>query len=321
MTTDDKPSARAVQTTFSAMRVRRNLLRRSSVGVIATGRSPGASGGDGNGAAGVDADFRFFDNVQATAYWARTRAVANPAPETADLVAATAALVRRAVEAAARRYGERVERLVIGPQFNPEVGFVRRGDVAITSASGRFSPRFRPGSFVRKLSWQADLDYITDAAGAVLEDRAATAQFGVEFNSGETMNVSATRQYELLPSDFTIAPGVIVPAGGYRYDSLNASYNLAAKRLVSGNVSASYGSFYDGMRFLVSPTARLGFSSLTQFNPSADTLTFSVRTRWEYSPGSDLYVVYSDGRDTASRLGSSLQTRSFAIKATRLLRF
>ena len=132
-----------------------------------------------------------------------------------------------------------------------------------------------------------------------------------------------------------------MPAGGYRYETLNASYNLAAKRIVSGNVSASYGSFYDGtrttarytgrvgvsphfaiepsltfnwvrlpygdfdasligMRFLVSPTARLGFSSLTQFNPSAHSLTFSVRTRWEYSPGSDLYIVYSDGRNTAS---------------------
>ena len=74
------------------------------------------------------------------------------------------------------------------------------------------------------------------------------------------------------------------------------------------------------MRFLVSPTARLGFSSLTQFNPSADTLSFSVRTRWEYSPGSDLYVVYSDGRNTAAGGIPSLQTRSFAIKATRLLR-
>ena len=74
------------------------------------------------------------------------------------------------------------------------------------------------------------------------------------------------------------------------------------------------------MRFLVSPTARLGFSSLTQFNPSADSLSFSVRARWEYSPGSDLYVVYSDGRNTAAGGIPSLQTRSFAIKATRLLR-
>jgi hypothetical protein len=46
-----------------------------------------------------------------------------------------------------------------------------------------------------------------------------------------------------------------------------------------------------------------------------------VRTRWEYSPGSDRYIVYSDGRNTATGHAPSLQTRSFAIKATRLLRF
>jgi hypothetical protein len=350
LTTDDKPSAGAVQTTFSAMRVRRNLLRRSSVGMIATGRSPAPSGHDGNGAAGVDADFRFFDNVQATAYWARTSS-----PEGGD-----ASSYRGRFLYAGDRYGAEVERLVIGPQFNPEVGFVRRGDVAITSASGRFSPRLRPGGLVRKLTWQGDLDYITDATGEVLEDRAASGQFGVDFNSGDGVAVVATRQYERLPLDFAIARGVVVPAGAYRYQTVNASYNLAAKRMVSGSASASYGSFYDGtrttarysgrvgvpphvaiepsltfnwvrlpygdfdasligMRLIVSPTARLGFSSLTQFNPSAHSLTFSVRTRWEYSPGSDLYIVYSDGRNTASV--SSLQTRSFAIKATRLLRF
>ena len=352
ITTDDKPSAAAVQTTFSAVRIRRNILRRSSVGFITTGRWPAVSGRDENAAAGVDADFRFFENVQATAYWARTSSAGRSGDDTS---------YRGRFVYSGDRYGVDVERLAIGPQFNPEVGFVRRGNVAITSASGRFSPRFRPGGLVRKLTWQADLDYITDAAGDVVEDRAVSGLFGVEFNSGETMTVTATKQYERLPLDFAIAPGVVVPAGGYRYDTLNASYNLAAKRIVSGSASASYGSFYDGtrttarytgrigasphfaiepsltfnwvrlpygdfnasligMRFLVSPTARLGFSSLTQFNPSADTLSFSVRTRWEYSPGSDLYVVYSDGRNTAAGGIPSLQTRSFAIKATRLLR-
>jgi hypothetical protein len=43
--------------------------------------------------------------------------------------------------------------------------------------------------------------------------------------------------------------------------------------------------------------------------------------RWEYGPGSDLYVVYSDGRDTTAAGFPNLQNRSFAIKATRLFRF
>jgi hypothetical protein len=43
--------------------------------------------------------------------------------------------------------------------------------------------------------------------------------------------------------------------------------------------------------------------------------------RWEYTPGSELYVVYSDGRDTATTGFPGLQNRTLAVKATRLLRF
>ena len=82
ITTDDKPSAAAVQTTFSAVRIRRNILRRSSVGFITTGRWPAVSGRDENAAAGVDADFRFFENVQATAYWARTSSAGRSGDDT-----------------------------------------------------------------------------------------------------------------------------------------------------------------------------------------------------------------------------------------------
>ena len=40
--TDDDPAARAVSTNFTAMRFKRNLFRRSNVGVIATRRGPGS---------------------------------------------------------------------------------------------------------------------------------------------------------------------------------------------------------------------------------------------------------------------------------------
>jgi hypothetical protein len=71
----------------------------------------------------------------------------------------------------------------------------------------------------------------------------------------------------------------------------------------------------------VTPTPRLGFSSLTQFNPDAHSLASSVRMRWEYIPGSELFLVYSDGRDSAARRFPELQNRSVAVKITRLLRF
>jgi hypothetical protein len=50
-------------------------------------------------------------------------------------------------------------------------------------------------------------------------------------------------------------------------------------------------------------------------------LSSNLRFRWEYQAGSDLFVVYNDGRDTRLSGFPPLQSRSFVIKATRLLRW
>jgi hypothetical protein len=365
ITTDDKPSAAAVATTFSALRLRRNILRRSSVGMIATGRWPGASGAGDNGAIGLDADLRFFNNVEANFYWARTSTPrlpgvggpASPTPPDGE-----GGSYRGRFSYGGDRYGFTADRVVVQENFNPEVGFVRRTDFALNTLGARFSPRLRRGGAVRQLSWNANLEYISDAAGEVVEDRTQSGRFGIEFNSSDEVSVSTERSYERLPADFVISPGVVVPGGGYTTNTVSTSYTLAQHRKVSGTVSASRGSFYGGtrtsagyngriavsanvglepnltfnwvtlpygdfnarlvgLRLSVAPTARLGFSGLTQFNPTARTLTSSARMRWEYIPGSELFVVYSDGRDTGARAFPLLQNRSIAAKATRLLRF
>jgi hypothetical protein len=169
ITTDEKPAADAVTTTFSALRVRRNILRRSTVGLIATGRWPAANGLGNNATAGIDAGLRFFDNVQANLYWARTSS-----PE----LQGDAASYRGQFNYAGDRYGFEVDRIVVGSNFNPEVGFVRRTDFAFNALTARFSPRLRRSRLVRRLTWQADVEYITDAAGDVLEDRLISGRFG-----------------------------------------------------------------------------------------------------------------------------------------------
>jgi hypothetical protein len=62
-------------------------------------------------------------------------------------------------------------------------------------------------------------------------------------------------------------------------------------------------------------------SSLIQVNVDAHTVNSSARLRWEYTGGSELFVVYSDGRDTRVRGVPDLQNRTLAIKITRLFRF
>jgi hypothetical protein len=46
-----------------------------------------------------------------------------------------------------------------------------------------------------------------------------------------------------------------------------------------------------------------------------------VRLRWEYHPGSELFVVYNDGRDTTPTGFPHLQNRALILKINRLVRF
>jgi hypothetical protein len=74
-------------------------------------------------------------------------------------------------------------------------------------------------------------------------------------------------------------------------------------------------------RGIFTPSPRTIISSLMQYNATDHTVSSSVRLRWEYVPGSELFAVYSDGRNTADALVPGLVNRSVAIKLTRLLRF
>ena len=67
-------------------------------------------------------------------------------------------------------------------------------------------------------------------------------------------------------------------------------------------------------------TPRMFAGALLQYNEADRIMSSNVRFRWEYAPGSELFLVWTDERDRSPQ-GSGLRTRGLAIKATRLLRF
>ena len=76
------------------------------------------------------------------------------------------------------------------------------------------------------------------------------------------------------------------------------------------------------MRVTYTMTPRAYVSGLVQYNTSGNTLSGNFRLRWEWAPGSELFIVYTEDRNTES-LGdrwSDLSTRGLAIKLTRLFR-
>jgi uncharacterized protein DUF5916/cellulose/xylan binding protein with CBM9 domain len=350
--TKESETADAAATNFSVLRVRRDILRRSAVGFIATHRSVSETGHHENQVVGVDASLAFFENVTINSYYAKTRTPGRGGDDSSYLA-------QFAYEA--DRYGLNAEHLSVGDAFNPEIGFLRRESFRRSYLQGRFSPRLRSSQTVRKVSGEGSVDYITDLHGT-LESRDAKASARVEFNRGGFFSSDYTRTYELIKEPFEIADGVTIVPGPYSFQDVQMFYYIQPQSRVNGRINALTGSFYGGTRsevgykgrvevtsrFAIEPrvtldwidlpvgrfttrlvgsratfslSARTAVSALVQYNSSNSTMSSNVRLRWEYQPGSDLFVVYSDGRETIDAGFPRLQDRTFVVKMTRLVRF
>jgi hypothetical protein len=344
---------------FSVVRIRRDILSRSTVGVIATRRHPSAFGSS-NEAFGVDANFALFQDLFARGYYARTTR-GTEAPPDGDALRHTPDSYRGEIDYMGDRYGLRVEHLFVGRDFNPEVGFLRRAAFRRNAAVARFSPRPATRfSRVRKFTYEAGFDYITTPEGA-LESRELQGTFKTELQNSDVATVEYTRSFEWIEDAFPIS-GVRIAPGSYHFQDLKGTYQLGNQHPVSGTFTLARGSFWGGRkteigyrgrldlsyRFYMEPgitlnvldlplgevttklvstratynfSPRVFTSALVQFNSSSNSLSGNYRFRWEYRPGSDLFVVYSDGRDTTVRGYPELMNRTFVIKATRLFRF
>jgi len=346
------PSA-APATNFSVIRVKRDVLRRSSIGLIATGRSVAQNGLGRNLAYGVDGSFLFRENLTVNTYWARTETDGRSGDDTS---------YRAELNQNGDRYGLQLERLVVGEDFNPELGFLRRGDFRRNFAQVRFSPRPRGIPSIRRFRYQAGLTYVESGEGT-LETREQDGEFVVEFQNGDEFNASYTDSYEFLAKDFPISTTVTLPVGGYNFQTGHVGFKLGRQRKLSATTSVEYGTFYNGHRtglsvsqgrisltnaLSVEPTysmnrvelrqgdftqhllgSRITYtmtplmfvSALMQYNSSANAVATNARLRWEYRPGSELFVVYNEDRNTLARRFPSTSTRALIVKINQLLRF
>lgn len=69
-------------------------------------------------------------------------------------------------------------------------------------------------------------------------------------------------------------------------------------------------------------TPRVYVSGIVQYNSTTTSIGSNLRLRWEYRPGSEVFVVYTDDYDTVDRPAvPGLRNRAFVLKVNRLLRF
>ncbi len=73
MQTKEDDAGTVPSTNFSTVRVKRDILRRSSIGALVTSRSRSAITTGSNQLYGLDGTFSFFTNLTLTSYWAKTQ--------------------------------------------------------------------------------------------------------------------------------------------------------------------------------------------------------------------------------------------------------
>ena len=358
-TDDSDISDGAVSTNFTVLRVKRDILRRSRIGGIFTGRSIAIDGNGSNEAYGLDAAFSFFDNVNFYGYWAQTR--------TPDMVGDDQSY-QAAFNYTGDLFGLQVDRLFVGDNFNPEVGFKRRDEgFQRTYALARFSPRPRSIRAVRQFRWEGSVDYIENPAGLV-ETRIHLGAFSTQLENSDVIGIDMEQRYDYVPYEFNAAGVVPIPVGNYDYRSVFMSYAMGQQRRVAGTLSLWKGGYYNGditaigysrgrveltPQFSLEPsisvnmirldekdytaplvtsritytfTPRMFFGGLVQYNSVSNSLSANLRLRWEYQPGSEMFIVYNDQRDVADfsfrdARWPLLENRAFVIKFTRLFRF
>ena len=131
--TDEAPASGAPATNFSVVRLKRDLLRRSSIGALFTRRSVSTRGPGSSDTFGLDGTFGFYDNLSINTYWAKSRTAALQ-----DEIS-----YRAQLDYNGDRYGVRAEHLVVGTDFNPKWAFC-----AVTTsnkAAGRSGSARGPG--------------------------------------------------------------------------------------------------------------------------------------------------------------------------------
>ena len=233
----DRVEGVAPETNFSVVRVKRDVLRRSNVGALFTNRSKSTQVDGTNQVYGVDGNFNFGQTTNFGGFYAQSR--------TPGLNSDNESYVGRA-NYAGDKYGLGGEYIVVGDNFNPEVGLVRRDDFRRYSTTARFTPRPQSIDWIRQFRLDGGYQRIEGLGSGILETEIWTTGFNVEFENSDQTGVLGATNFERLDEPLRVSSDVSIPVGDYDFNSVTFQYSFGGQRRVSGSMSFEVGEFYDG---------------------------------------------------------------------------
>jgi len=342
-------------TQTGAIRVKQNILERSSTGIMATFGDP--QGRSGSYMVGGDfiyntSDFLGARNLMVGAWGLVTRR---------DGLVGDRTAFGAIIDYPNDVWDMWLSYKRIGDGFDPSLGFVPRKDVHLANLGINYR-LWSPAGSVRNLFFEFVPIMAWDLTGRLESYRIFTAPINVRFESGDRFEFNVQPQGERLPEDFAIAEGVTIPFGSYDWVRYRAELDMAGKRLVSGRVSWWFGPFYDGdlsefsatvainpsdlltfevtgtrndgslpagdfsqevvgARIRVNFSPDLQLSSLVQYERVEGEIGTNTRLRWTFDPLGDLFVVYNYNALDEQGMGWRLDSSQLLVKLQYAVRY
>ncbi len=348
----------AGSTNFTVARVKRDILRRSAIGGIFTNRSMSLSGEGASRTYGADATFAFYDNVQMLGYYARTETPDLVGEDTSyqarfgygadrygmqvdhllveDNFTPEVGFLRR----------DNFRRTYVEGRFSPRprsIESIRQFrltgsvDYILSADTGWLETR------LNRLQFQTEMES-SDQFGVTLNDNYELllmpftprgADFSIPVGGYGFKDVELSYS---LGQQRRVNGSVSLQRGGYfhgeittlgfRQGRIAVLPQMSIEPSISLNwIDTPLGKYRTDLavtRINYAFNPRMFFSGLVQYNSADNSVSSNLRFRWEYSPGSELFVVFTEDRDTMTLRpdrSTELRNRGFVIKFNRLFRF
>ena len=330
---------------FSAVRLRRDVLARSSVGVLALDRTE--TSGESHRVAAADFSWALHRSTTVSGFAARSW---TPGAEGRESVWGLHGETNTDLWGLTAAYTD------IGEGFESKLGFVPRTGVEKIRINGLWKPR--PRRFgIRQIFFGPDFVRITEADGTVQSQSFGLGPYFL-FNDGSSLFFSVGRSVEGLSESFELRDGVEIAAGEYRTADLFYMLDSSQSRRLSASFFGMSRGFFDGrlqvwspgVAFRPHPRLRLQVNysrsqirlpqengdfdtnlivlrglvaispdafvrGLLQWNDDDGNFSGNVQLRWTYRPGSDFFLVYNERRPFGAE-ASDPARREVLAKAT-----
>ena len=185
----------------------------------------------------------------------------------------------------------------IQENFDPAVGFVQRSDVRMLRVAGSFNPRPKQSTGIQQMQHDVFYTRFTRLDNGLVEtSNLYVTLVDWHLNSGDSLHslFDANVTYERLFEPFEISPGVVLPAGEYRFTPWRIFFTSAQKRRIQGSIGFNFGNFLSG-------TAKVIQTGLSYKFPPYFSISLNTNQTFASLPqGSFIARIYSSRVDYAA---------------------